>query len=119
MAAFAKVVYGLFGVLSLAAGLFVIVSPSAIVEEGDPGIVPHLLQEQAAAFVFIGLMCLWCIRHFPERRPVHGALFLFTLLYAAVHWWGVLHGETPSAGGYATLVPVLLLAATWPRTAPR
>jgi hypothetical protein len=116
MPAFAKAVYGVIGVLALAASTVVLVWPSVVVRAADPPVVTHLLQEQAAAFVFIGLMCLWCVRHFAQRRPVHAALMIFAVLYAAVHWWGVLDGDTPSPGSYATLVLVMLLAAMWPRT---
>jgi hypothetical protein len=116
MPRFAKAVYGLFGVLALAAGAVVLVWPSAVVRQTDPPVVTHLLQEQAAAFVFIGLMCLWCRRHFAHRRPVHAALLVFAGLYAAVHWWGVPGGDPPSPGAYATLALVILLAAIWPRS---
>lgn len=115
MPAFAKAVYGVIGVLALAASTVVLVWPSALVRPADPPVVTHLLQEQAAAFVFIGLMCLWSVRHFAQRRPVHAALTIFAVLYAAVHWWGVLDGDTPSLGSYATLAFAILLAAMWPR----
>jgi hypothetical protein len=116
MPAFAKAVYALLGVLALADGAVVLVWPSALVRASDPPVVTHLLQEQAAAFVFIGLLCLWCRTHFAQRRSVHAALVVFAGLYAAVHWWGVLRGDTPSAGSYATLALVILLAAMWPRS---
>ena len=116
MHTFARGLYGLIGALALAAASVVLVWPSAIVTPEQPGVVTHLLQEQAALFVFVGLMCFWCVRHFSQRQPVHAALFVFVVLFAAVHWWGVLfEGDAPSLGGYATLVPVALFAAIWPR----
>ena len=115
MPTFAKAVYGLFGVLALAASAIVLVWPSAVVNATDPPVIRHLLQEQAAAFVFIGLMCFWCRQHFSQRKPVHTALVVFAVLYAAVHWWGVLDGDSPSPGSYATLALVFVLAAMWPR----
>ena len=115
MPTFAKAVYLLFGVLALAASAVVLFWPSALVDASDPPVITHLLQEQAAAFVFIGLMCLWCRQHFSQRQPVHTALLVFAVLYAGVHWWGVLDGDSPSPGSYATLALVVLLAAISPR----
>jgi hypothetical protein len=117
MPAYARAMYVLLGVLALAASTIVLVAPSLVVDASQPGIVTHLLQEQAAAFVFVGLMFLWCARHPAERRPVHGALTLFLALYAAVHWWGVLETGDRLLGALATTVPVAVLGLSWPRSA--
>ena len=111
--------YVAFGTLALLASTIVLMRPSLVLPAGQPEIVQHLFQEQAAAFVFVGLMCLWCARHPVERRPVHAALLAFLAIYAGVHWWGVARGEGQIFGAIATTIPVSLLALTFPARSSR
>lgn len=112
-----RVMYVAFGALALLGSAIVLMLPSVVVPPDQPGVVRHLFQEQAAAFVFVGLMCLWCARHPVERRPVHASLFVFLSIYAGVHWWGVARGDGHLLGALATTIPVVLLALTWPSRA--
>ena len=67
MPATSRVMYVAFGVLALLASALVLIRPSIVVPPGAPGSVQHLCQEQAAAFVFVGLMCLFAVT-FPAHH---------------------------------------------------
>lgn len=86
MESLTRATYAVFGGFALLAGAVVYLWPSALTGEDAPPQVSHLLREEAACFIFIGLMFLWCLRHFAERRPVHLALLGFTALFAGIHW---------------------------------
>ena len=108
-------VYVLFGAASIIAGIAAILAPSLILPGSDRSrLSAHLIQEEGAAFVFLGLMFLWCLRHFDQRRPVHLALLLFTGLLAAIHWAGYLHEPGLVRSALVNTVPVLILAITAP-----
>lgn len=107
--------YLLFGAGAVMAGVAVIVAPGLLV----PGqqltdLASHLAQEQGALFVFVGLMCFWCVRHYDRRRPVHFALLVLTLLLAAIHFQGYLSGHGAIRYVAINAVPSLLLALTAP-----
>ena len=110
------VLYAIFGASAVLAGLAVLASPSLVTDEAaDSGLVAHLLREQAAGFVFIGLMFFWCMKHFEERRPVHFGFMVFTALFAAIHWLGYVQGAGGLASPVVNTIPFALLAATAPR----
>ena len=74
MKGFTVAVYAVFGVLALAAGLVAFVMPAVALPANQlTQLTSHLTRELSSAFVFIGLMFFWCVRHYPERRPVHMA----------------------------------------------
>jgi hypothetical protein len=77
-------------------------------------VTAHLVREQGAEGVFIGLMALWCLAHFAQRRPVHYALLVFASLFALIHWAEYLGGRRPLASPLVNSVPFLLLIATAP-----
>ena len=116
---FTVALYWLFGVLALAAGLAVLVMPSLIVPpEESSGLIRHLLREEAALFVFVGLMFVWCVTHYEQRRPVHLALLVFIVLFAGVHWRDYLDGGGDIIGPFVNTIPVVLLAITAPFARP-
>ena len=89
MRAFTLGLYALSGVGAVAGGFAAVVAPGLVVPADElPPLAAHLAREEGAAFVFVGCMVLWCIRHFDRRRPVHLAMVLFTGLMAAIHWAG-------------------------------
>jgi hypothetical protein len=120
MKTFTLGLYGLLGALSLAAGVAVLVMPSLLLSPADlTGLTRHLLQEEAALFVFVGLMFFWCMNHYDQRRPVHLAMLVFIVLFAGVHWNDYLGGD----GGdlmspLVNTIPVILLAITAPFKRP-
>jgi hypothetical protein len=72
------------------------------------------VREQGAEAVFIGLMAIWCLRHFEARRPVHLALLVFAALFAAVHWLEFVHARRGLASPLVNSVPLAALLATTP-----
>ena len=81
MKAAARFVYGALGVLAMGLGLIAVFKPAlALSEEAYSPLAAHLIQEQGAEGVFIGLMALWCFFNLERRRPVHLALLVFAFL---------------------------------------
>jgi hypothetical protein len=111
----ARAFYGIFGVLALAAGAAVLAAPSLLSGPEDPPVLSHLLREEAAAFVFIGLMCVWAFRDPAARRPVHFALLVFTGLFAAIHWAEYFKDFRHIASPILNSIPSAILLLTAPR----
>jgi uncharacterized membrane protein len=119
MKAFTLAIYAVLGALALSAGTAALLVPAlAIPPESYSPMTAHLIREQAAGFVFIGLMLFWCLRHFEQRRPVHLALLLFTGLFAAIHWADYLQEHRYVLSPVINTLPVLALAATAPFARP-
>lgn len=107
--------YWLLGALALVAGIAVLAMPSLIVPpEQSSGLIEHLLREEAALFVFVGLMFFWCATHYEQRRPVHLALLAFIVLFAGVHWLPYFQGGNDLISPLVNTIPVVLLAITAP-----
>lgn len=119
MKAFTRAIYAAFGALAVGAGTAALLAPAlALPQEMYSPMTAHLIREQAAGFVFIGLMFFWCFRHFEQRRPVHLALLLFTGLFAAIHWADYLQEHRDLLSPVINTLPVLALAATAPFARP-
>src|SRR5262245_21883516 len=90
----AQATYGVFGVLAIGLSVLVLVKPVlALPAEAYSALTAHLLREQAAEGIFIGIMCFWCVLNFDRRRAVHLALTLFTALFAGIHWAEYFHAR--------------------------
>ena len=104
------VIYGVFGALALVYGLGALIRPQAIAPEANQSFeVGHLLREQGAAGVFIGLMFVWCIFNEEKRTAVHYFLTLFALLVAAIHWFDFFSGHLSWKSPLYNSVPFLIL----------
>lgn len=103
------VIYGVFGVLALVYGLGALIRPEAITPDASQFVVAHILREQGAAGVFIGLMFLWCIFNADRRTAVHFFFIVFAFLVAAIHWWDFLHGNLSWKSPLYNTVPFLIL----------
>lgn len=109
-----RAVYGLFGVAALVAGVAVLIKPAFILSpDVYSPLTAHLVREEAAVFLFVGLMCFWCIRHYEQRRPVHLALLVFTTVFAGIHWADYLRTHQHISGALVNSVPSLLLLLTF------
>ena len=116
------VIYGFFGVLALTYGLGALISPGSVAPESNTLFpVAHLLREQGAAGVFIGLMFLWCIFNDDRKTAVHYFLTIFASLLAAIHWFDFLSGHLSWKSPLYNSVPflVLLLMAVLNRVASK
>lgn len=108
-------VYGLLGFLAMAAGLVAYIRPAvALPSDQVTGLTAHLTQELSSAFIFIGLMFFWCLRHYQQRRPVHLALLVFTVFFAGAHWPDSFGDRRELVSILVNSVPVALLAITAP-----
>jgi hypothetical protein len=118
MKSLALAVYGLFGSLGVLLGIAVLLKPAlALPPDSYSPVTAHLVREQGAEGVFIGLMALWCLAHFGQRRSVHYALLVFASLFALIHWAEYAGGRQQLASPLVNSVPLLLLVATapWPK----
>jgi uncharacterized membrane protein len=89
-----QIIYGVIGGFAILYGVANLLFPTILVKEAATSFpVSHILREQAAAVVFIGLMSLWCIFNYERRRAVHYFLILFAFLLAAIHWGDYLNGH--------------------------
>ena len=111
----AKFVYAGFGVLALFLGLLALFWPAAALPpDSRSAVALHLVQEQGAQSVFMGLMAFWCLTHFAGRRPVHIALLLFGFLFAAIHWFEYLQGHRHLLSPILNSIPFVLFVITAP-----
>jgi hypothetical protein len=114
MPAFTRFIYAAFGTAAIAAGIGGLIRPGLLgTEVAESGLMQHLVREEAAGFVFIGLMFFWCLRHFDARRPVHLALLTFTVIFAGIHWVSGYAWSHPQVL-VVNSAPALLLAITAP-----
>jgi len=106
------VVYGIFGAVAIAVGLGALIAPGAIEPEAtEASNMAHLLREQGAATIFLGLMSFWCIFNVDRRRIVHIFLTVFTLFIAGIHWFDYLAGRRPLLSGIINSVPLAIFLA--------
>lgn len=85
-----------------------------IPEASSSSLISHLIREEGAALVFIGLMFFWCLSHYEQRRPVHLAFLIFIVLFAGIHWHDYLQSQRDIMSPLINTIPVVLLAVTAP-----
>jgi hypothetical protein len=111
------IVYGIYGSVALLAGIALLLYPG-LVEPEASGRLIHLLREQGAATVFVGLMSFWLLLNYERRRTVHLLLTLFAFLIAGIHWFDYFGGRKPLASALLNsvgFVVLLALAIFFPR----
>jgi len=112
MKKFALVVYGIFGTVAIVFGTALLLFPSALLSEAAQSVhFTHILREQGAAIVFIGLMAFWCLFNYERSRSVHYLLMVFLLLDAGIHWFDYLGGRLPLASPLYNTLPFVVFAA--------
>ncbi len=105
-----SIIYGLFGVGGILYGVVALLVPTFfIVEAAQSFHVRHLLKEEGAAAVFVGLMAFWCIFNYERRAAVHYSLMIFAFLLAAIHWSDHFAGYLGWISALYTSVPFLVL----------
>lgn len=117
----ARAVYAGFGALAVGLGVLALVAPSLALPPAEASpLTTHLVREQGAGGVCIGLISFWCLFHVdsPARRPVHLALLVFAGLFAAVHWIELVRGRRGIASPLVNSVPLAAFLATVPAGRP-
>src|SRR5688572_24118483 len=110
----------MFGSLFLVLGVIAVLAPAAALPaEGQSSLMAHLVREQGAHAVFIGLMSFWCLRHLSQRGFVHYALLVFAALFSAIHWSEFVSGNRSLLSPILNTLPFLALGLTAPRFSTR
>jgi peptidoglycan/LPS O-acetylase OafA/YrhL len=106
------IIYALFGAGAILYGLAALLAPASMVSEAAQSFhTRHILREEGAAAIFVGLMAVWCIFNYERRAAVHYALMVFAFLLAAIHWSDYFAGHLPWLSPLYNSVPFLVLAA--------
>jgi hypothetical protein len=104
------VVYGILGTGALLYGITALLFPSALLSEATQSVhLAHILREQGAAAIFVGLMSFWCILNYERRTIVHYFLTIFAFLLTAIHWFDYLEGHLPLMSPLYNTVPFAVL----------
>ena len=104
-----QIIYGIFGAIAILLGVAVLLFPDVLTSEAErtPTII-HVLREEGAAGVFIGLMSIWCIFNYEKRVAVHYFLIVYAFLMAAIHWFDYLTGHRHLMSPLINTVPFAL-----------
>jgi len=104
-----SIIYGIFGAGAIVAGVAALLFPPAIIASAAQSFpLAHILREEGAAAIFIGLMALWCIFNYERRRSVHYFLMVLTFLLAAIHWCDYFAGHLPWISPLYNSVPFIV-----------
>jgi hypothetical protein len=103
-------VYGLYGTVTALLGMALLLFPTMLEPEASIKSI-HLLREQGAATVFVGLMSFWLLFHYDQRRTVHLLLTGFSFLLAGIHWFDYFGGRKPLASALLNSVGFVVLLA--------
>jgi hypothetical protein len=103
------IIYGVFGILAMVYGFGALIRPQAIVPEAGQFPISHLVREQGALGVFLGLMSVWCIFNEDRRTAVHYFITLFAFLLATIHWLDFFNGHLSWKSPLYNSVPFLIL----------
>jgi hypothetical protein len=105
------VFYGLYGSVAILAGLTALLFPTMIETHASSTELIHIFREQGAALVFVGLMSLWLLFNYDQRRTVHLFLTLFAFLIAGIHWFDYFGGRKPLASAVLNSLGFVVLLA--------
>src|SRR5438552_13810558 len=112
------VIYGLFGIGAILYGAAALLFPTGLESNAAQSWrFAHILREQGALAIFVGLMSFWCIFNYERRRSVHYLLMVFAFLLAVIHWHDHFAGPLPWTSPIVNTVPfvVLLIMAVFSR----
>ena len=110
MKKFSLMVYGILGTGALLYGVTALLFPSALVSDATQSVhLAHILREQGAAAIFVGLMSFWCILNYERRMIVHYFLTIFAFLLTGIHWFDYFEGHLPLISPFYNTVPFALL----------
>jgi len=105
-------IYGIFGAGAIVYGTAALLFPAVLESNAAQSFrFAHILREQGAAAIFVGLMSFWCILNYERRRTVHYFLMVFALLLAVIHWHDYFAGHLPWMSPLYNSVPFVILSA--------
>ena len=105
-----SVIYGLFGAGAILYGAAALLFPAGLESNAVQSFrFAHILREQGAAAIFIGLMAFWCIFNYERRRGVHYCLMVLAFFLAAIHWQDHFAGHLSWMSPLYNTVPFLAL----------
>ena len=105
-----SVIYGLFGIGAILYGAAALLFPAGLESEAvESWRFAHILREQGAAAIFVGLMAFWCIFNYERRGVVHYFLMVFALLLAVIHWHDHFAGHLRWTSPIVNSVPLIVL----------
>ena len=105
-----SVIYGLFGAGAILYGTAALLFPTALESyAAQSWRFTHILREQGAAAIFVGLIAFWCIFNYERRRAVHYFLMVFALLLAVIHWHDHFAGHLRWLSPIVNTVPFVVL----------
>jgi hypothetical protein len=100
------VLYGITGALFILIGAAGLLWPS--LEQSLNWRGQHILREQGAAMIFVGLMAFWCVFNYERRRAVHLFLIVLALLLSLIHWLDYFQGHLLIQSPLVNTVPLIL-----------
>ena len=107
-----SIIYGLFGAGAIFYGIVALLAPAFLLSEAAQSFhLRHILREEGAAAIFVGLMAVWCIFNYERRAAVHYGLMVFAFLLAAIHWGDYFAGHLTWMSPLYNSVPFLVLLA--------
>src|SRR5207253_10377559 len=107
-----QIIYGVIGVGAILYGVAALLFQSVLLEETRRFFpLTHLLREEGAAAIFVGLMAVWCIFNYERRAAVHYGLMVFAFLLAVIHWSDYFVGYLRWLSPLYNSVPFLVLTA--------
>ncbi len=104
-----SVIYGLFGIGAILYGAAFLLFPDVLESTAQSFRIAHILREQGAAAIFVGLMSFWCIFNYERRRAVHYFLMVFAFLLAVIHWHDHFAGPLRWTSPIVNTVPFVVL----------
>ena len=104
-----SVIYGLFGIGAILYGAAFLLFPDVLDSNAQSFRFAHILREQGAAAIFVGLMSFWCIFNYERRRAVHYFLMVFAFLLAVIHWHDHFAGPLGWTSPIVNTVPFVVL----------
>ena len=115
-----SVIYGLFGIGAILYGAAALLFPTALESRAaESWRFTHILREQGAAAIFVGMMAFWCIFNYERRRVVHCFFIVLALLLAVIHWQDHFAGHLRWLSPIINTVPFVVLVIMWILSRPR
>jgi hypothetical protein len=106
-----SIIYGLFGAGAMLYGAVALFAPAFLMSEAAQSLhLRHLLREEGAAAIFVGLMAAWCIFNYERKAAVHYGLMVFAFLLAVIHWGDYFAGHLSWISPLYNSVPFLVLS---------